>query len=175
MHVTRFRDWTIRHDPYGTRQAYEKAQFSELSACCSTCENLGRIIHEDRLLPPEVSQLLADLAIDPSKVVEPLDWSDERPGLYLYSGWYFAVGEILDGPDSNVPTGVDSWNVELASITDTFSLGITRRVALAPPTFPDAPLVMLEFQAWLPWLLSTPYPGAPPAQHGLATADADLA
>ncbi len=79
-------------------------------------------------------------------------------GKYFYAGWFHFVGSNLIGRDSTVKLTETSGTMDLENVTPGFWLGLTADLALVPSSMKDCPLLQLEFEAHVPWVLDEPYP-----------------
>lgn len=68
-------------------------------------------------------------------------------------GWFHCIGELLEGPDANVPTHPDGAQIILTPIGNAFSMGLTRKANMVANPFQRQPLLQLEFSAYVPWVL----------------------
>jgi hypothetical protein len=59
------------------------------------------------------------------------------------------IGMSKDGP---------VWGFDLENVGSEFQIGFTRRIALLKGPFQGHPVVQLEFQATVPWLLTEEEP-----------------
>jgi hypothetical protein len=57
------------------------------------------------------------------------------------------IGRTKDGP---------VWGFDLEEVGARFKMGFTRRIGLLQKPFKEQPVVQLEFQAIVPWLLAEP-------------------
>ncbi len=148
--------WLIDHDPDATRRCF--AQLSVGADCtCNQCRNFNAAA--GRTFPAEFVALLDGLGIDPTKPAELCHWCREPSGLYLTGGWFHFVGSILAGED------VMHWENNTGSFrfkefVSGLEFGFTARLALVREVFAALPLVQLEFQTRVPWVLGEPEPEA---------------
>jgi len=78
-------------------------------------------------------------------------------GLHLYGGWFHVIGSIVSGGDAEVMTGPHSSKFEMDKYGEHFWVGPTCKNHLLPKTFPALPVVQLEFQAEVPWVIEEPF------------------
>lgn len=91
--------------------------------------------------------------MDPTKPAELCHYGREASGLHLTGGWFHFVGSMLAGGDSlrwenNV--GI----FEFVELVPGFKYGLTKHLALVPEVFAGFPLVQLEFETHVPWVLA---------------------
>jgi hypothetical protein len=111
-----------------------------------------------RAFPAEFIVLAEALGIDVAKPVELCHWCREPSGLYLTGGWFHFVGSILEGEDVlHWSAGTGTYRFE--ELVLGLEFGFSAQLALVPEVFHSAPLVQLEFQTRVPWVLTEPEPG----------------
>jgi hypothetical protein len=146
--------WLIEHDPDTTRRCY--AQLPVGTGCtCISCRNFEAAA--GRTFPPEFVALLDTLGVDPTKPAELCHWGREPSGLYLTGGWFHFVGTILAGEDA-MPWKGNIGTFELEQLLPGLEFGLTNQLALVPQVFTGLPVVQLEFQTRVPWVLNEPEP-----------------
>lgn len=146
-------DWVIACDVAGTRAAYATLQRGYAEECgCLYCRNYASA--RPRVFPSEAVAAFDRMGIDMAREGEAYELgpvetaSSIPPGLVLYGGWFFVKGRIAREGSAVVAYG------------DGFTLYATdKRGPQAPAVFGDGPLVRLEFNARVPWVLDEPYPG----------------
>jgi hypothetical protein len=148
--------WLIEHDPDATRRCF--AQLPVGTGCtCNQCRNFEAAA--GRTFPAAFLALAEDLGLDPTKPTELCHWCQEPPGLYLTGGWFHLVGSILSGED--VMHWVDGTGVfRFEELVPGLEFGFTARLALVPGVFAGLPVVQLEFQTRVPWVLAEAQPEA---------------
>ncbi len=104
-----------------------------------------------------------------------------------YRGWFHFDGSIVAGPESHerlsgppkpgtrlvgevvldaethkaIPGAGGHWTVHMEPVSDRFSVGFTTHTALVPESFRGHPVVQMEFEAYVPWVLSEQDPCQP--------------
>jgi hypothetical protein len=148
--------WLIDHDPDATRHCF--AQLPVGTGCtCNQCRNFDAAAR--RTFPSEFVALLDALGIDPTKPAELCHWCREPSGLYLTGGWFHFVGSILAGEDA-MHWENNSGTFRFEELVSGLEFGFTARLALVREVFAGLPLVQLEFQTRVPWVLAEPQPEA---------------
>ena len=150
--------WKIDADPQATRQAYiRQRQGSPYDCTCIHCRNFEAA--RDRIYTDDVLRVLEPLGVEPPireaeicHYYGPLD-----SGLHLYGGWLHVVGRLVDGVDAKRMVSPTAWTFDLEEINERFSIGATAYCALIPEAFRDLPIVQLEFEFKVPWILSEPW------------------
>ena len=141
----RIEQWILEADRSATETAY--AQNIGFKCDCSGCRNFYSV---RRLgFPSELLQLLSQFGIDPNKDGENYDLGllhDGHPKLVQYGGWYHFVGTIEKDGGNPVQLNRD------------WSVWFSKRIVSPDAAFRGLPLVQLEFEAKLPWILDEPYP-----------------
>jgi hypothetical protein len=143
--------WQIDHDPELTRRCF--AQVPVGSGCdCAYCRNFN--VGASQFLPADFQLLAAALGVDVAKPAELLHYCRNESGLYLTGGWFHLVGSIVSGADMVQ----DSKECSFERLVPGFEIGFTAKVALVPEAFRSYPLIQLEFQTGVPWILAEPEP-----------------
>lgn len=146
--------WLIDHDPDATRRCY--AQVPVGTGCtCNQCRNFGAAT--GRAFPPEFVTLLHALGVDPTKPAELCHWYREPSGLYLTGGWFHFVGAILAGEDV-VHWAEGSGTFRFEELVRSLEFGFSAQLALVREAFAGLPVVQLEFQTRVPWVLAESEP-----------------
>ncbi len=153
MHRTISR-WLIDHDPDATRRCV--AQLSVGTGCtCNECRNFdaaaGRTFGSDFLV------LLDTLGIDPTKPAELCHYYREPTGLYVIGGRFHFVGSILAGEDA-VHWEKNNGTHRLEELAPGLQFGFTAGLLLVREVYDALPVVQLEFQTRVPWVLTEPEP-----------------
>jgi hypothetical protein len=68
-------------------------------------------------------------------------------------GWFHLVGTILSGKDAWVQTSNTAWVADFEPDFDLPGVGFTSRIALLPDAFKGHPVVQLDFDTVVPWVL----------------------
>ena len=147
--------WLIEHDPDATRRCF--AQIPVGTDCdCNQCRNFDAA--NGRNFPSEFLTLTDTLGLDPAKPTELCHYCREPSGLYLTGGWFHFVGSIIAGEDVvHWSNGTGTFRFE--ELVPGLEFGFTARLALVREVFAGLPLVQLEFQTRVPWVLPEPAPG----------------
>jgi hypothetical protein len=146
--------WLIEHDPDATRRRY--THLSAGTDChCNQCRNLDAAV--GRTFPSEFLGLADALGVDPTKPAELCHWYREPSGLYLTGGWFHFIGSILAGEDvMQWSDGSGTYHFE--ELVRGLEFGLTARLALVREVFAGLPIVQLEFQTRVPWVLTEAEP-----------------
>jgi hypothetical protein len=99
------------------------------------------------------------LAIDPAKPAELCHWCRKQPGLHLTGGWFHLVGSLVAGEDVMHWNG-NSGTFRFEELVPGLEFGFSAQLALVREAFGGLPLLQLEFQTRVPWVLAEPEPGA---------------
>ena len=146
--------WLIDHDPDATRQCFAQLQVGT-GCTCDQCRNFDAAV--GRTFPAEFLVLNDVLGVDPVKPVELMHWYRESSGLYLTAGWFHLVGSIINGEDVvHEVNGTGTFRYE--QFIPGLEFGFTTRLALVHNVFAGLPVVQLEFQTRVPWVLNEPAP-----------------
>lgn len=148
--------WLIDHDPDVTRHCF--AQLPVGTNCdCNQCRNFNAAA--GRTFAAEFVALLDGLGIDPTKPAELCHWCREPSGLYLTGGWFHFVGSILSGEDA-MHWENNTGTFRFEELVPGLEFGFTARLTLVREVFGGLPLVQLEFQTRVPWVLAEQEPEA---------------
>jgi hypothetical protein len=150
--------WQIESDSEATRACYAQvAHGSQVTCSCSDCRNFVAAL--EQAFPPAARQVLDQLGVDYSKPAEVYATGRVDSGLHQYGGWFHFVGRIKSGADAwrQVDKEGKSFTGELEPFADHFEIGFTSRIALLPGTFQGKPVVQLEFQTQIPWVIAEPH------------------
>jgi hypothetical protein len=81
-------------------------------------------------------------------------------GLHLYGGWYHGIGRIESGPkrSSTVASPGAAEVFPSVIVTEHFRLWCSSRHDLVPEPLRDFPVVQVDFEAELPWVLAETEP-----------------
>lgn len=137
-------DWVLDIDAEKTKAYYDGVSIED---CCSCvyCKNYRKACET---FPLEIIDFYKIFGIDPKKEGEFMEFETED-NKHLYFGFYHFVGTIIQGTN-NV---TQNWNnLNLVKI-DCFKFGFNDRLDLVPKDFPK-PIVQLEFEVMLPWILN---------------------
>lgn len=136
-------DWLVEIDPEQTREYYRQWRTSPCE--CLYCRNYRQAC---ATLPQPVEEFLALLGVDLLKGGEVFELGAFEDETHRYGGFYHLCGRILEGP---VDCKADWDRIKRVEI-DNFRFGFSADLELVPGDFP-APVIQLEFEARLPWLL----------------------
>ncbi|MDP9350410.1 MAG: hypothetical protein M3P51_02550 [Chloroflexota bacterium] len=148
-----FGQWVLLYDAEATRRAYSAVTSGAPEECGSAdCRNFAAA--RGSIYTAEVLDILDRLGVDHRKEAEIYYDGPIGGGRHAYGDWFHFVGFIEDGEDACAPGGM----LRLEHCDDSFQIGFSRSLALVPDAFPGGPLVQLEFQARVPWVLDLPEP-----------------
>ena len=159
--IFRFSDFVIDVDVERTREFYSREDVETTSekCTCQGCQNYDKAI----LAASEtVVDFLRSLGIDPCKPAEVFDFMGsqlDEDGKVLYNGFYHICGTRLQGEDAWVHTGKDMMHLDgdkMYVVDDFFKVSFEEQVFLLHEKFPT-PVLQMEIDAHLPWVLPTPY------------------
>jgi len=152
MTTIKFKKWKIECDVAGTREAYAKIERGGPEECdCNSCKNFAAA--RQYAFPQEARSLLEQLGIDIDKEAEVYHNCKLESGLHNYGGWFHFIGSIEDGPDSKRQIAENSFALDLERMDNRFAMGFTAQTALVPRSFGDQPVIQVEFQAEVNWLI----------------------
>lgn len=152
-----FGPWTLLARPEQTRAAFARMGRGGAEECtCLPCRNFAAA--RERIYPPAVRELFARLGVDYRKEAEAVHHGRLDDGRHLYGGWLHCVGTLVSGPDVRVPTGPGTSTFSFEPFGEAFGMGISRNAVLVEPELRGLPLLQLEIEAKVPWLLPEPGP-----------------
>lgn len=151
-----------------TRAFYERTDIKSIGEQCSCCgcQNYDKVIME---ASDRVTEFLRSLGIDPRKPPEVYNVTGllEEEGTIWYNGWYHVCGRIVESPDMVEETLLDTgvilkrtcWEHSYSPDPDfPFMVLPILDQALLHEDFPT-PVIQLEIDTHLPYVLGTPYEG----------------
>jgi hypothetical protein len=146
--------WLIEYDRGATQQCY--AEVPTGTGCeCIQCRNFDSALK--KAFPAEFCAIADELGLDLAKPAELCHWCREPSGLYLTGGWYHFVGSILAGEDvMQLSDGIGRFRFE--ALVPGFEFGLGTHCVLARDAFGACPLVQLDFQTRVPWVLKEAEP-----------------
>ena len=157
MNTLTFKRWTFRADAHATRLAHDSIEAGSPERCgCLYCRNFAAARH--LVYPPEALALFDQLGVRHDRESETWEGGPVDDGRYFYAGWFHFVGAELAGRDAFVHWTETSGTWDLEALTGGFSAGLTIELALVPEALRSLPVLQLEFQAKVPWVLEEPYP-----------------
>jgi|SRR5579862_3228458 len=152
-----FARWELQCDPMATHELYRRRTTGSAEGCgCLPCLNFAAA--RNRLYPSSVLNLFEQLGISYDREIEVSYNARIDVGKYHYAGFFHLVGKILNGADASRQIAANAWAFDLEKVDERFQLGFTSRIALLDKSFASLPVVQLEFQAIVPWLLAEPEP-----------------
>lgn len=135
---------TLDVDLPATRSFYETIA-GYVPCDCPGCQNFPEAVHH---MPQPLREKLISLGINLIKPTEQWVNTPSADGKSaMYGGFYHVCGKIVDGEEP-FTTG----SVNTSTPTQDFVLSVHTRADLLPRDF-SAPVVQIEFECWLPWLL----------------------
>lgn len=154
--------WLIDHDPDATRRCYASLAFG--TGCkCNQCRNFDAAA--GRTFPAQFIALADALGIDPAKPAELCHWYREPSGLYVTGGWFHVVGSTVAGEDVLHWDGKNG-TFRFEELVPGLEFGFSTRLELVREAFAGLPLLQLEFQTRVPWVLAEPEPDAATDRQG---------
>jgi hypothetical protein len=158
MNTVKFARWEIECDPVITRGLFTQVSLGAPEACgCGPCRNFASA--RNQTYPADARRLFELLGIVMDREAEVYHTHRVAPGQHHYGGWFHFVGTIASGSDAARQIGTRAaWTFDLEEVGPSFKLGFTRRIGLLKEPFHGHPVVQLEFQAEVPWVLAEPEP-----------------
>jgi hypothetical protein len=162
----RLGDQVFLHDREATLAAYALLERGYADICgCEGCRNFAA--QRATVYPPDFLALLDRLGIDPLKEGEAVHYGGVPPGLHAYGGWFYFIGSLLTPGERLVEVKGGSFWVPAAHKTEErgFFYYVGTLTPQPPPSFLGKPVLALEFETRLPWVLAEP--GKGPREKGV--------
>ena len=144
--------WSFRCDPQLTQQLYR--QLPEPSCDCTDCTNFRAA--GDQAFSPPFLHLLQQLGIDKTKPAELCHYGTTGEPMPT-NGWFHFVGHLDRGEDAWRSSGETSYTLEAEPFPGIKSIGFTLQLSLVPDVLIGQPLVQLEFESVVPWVIERPF------------------
>lgn len=139
-------NWILDIDSEKTKKYYDSITIED-NCTCAYCRNYIKACES---FSKDVLDFYKLLGIDPQKEGEFMEYKIDI-NKHLYSGFYHLIGEIVKRP-SNKKTWDDLNIINVDNVKFVF----TDKLDLVPDNFPK-PVIQLEFEVVLPWLLNENY------------------
>jgi hypothetical protein len=117
---------------------------------CAHCRNFATA--RDQVYPSAINVLLKRLGIKPWLESEIYHIGRIKPGVHLYGGWFHCVGSIEAEGDAIGPYDMEQGD------RIPFRIYFANSTNLLPESFRDLPIIQVEFEAQVPWVLSESEP-----------------
>jgi len=146
--------WVLECDPEATRRALAAVPAGAPEACgCLHCRNFATA--RGATYGPGVRALLDRLGVPPDREAEVYDLGPaERWGYRQAGGWFHFVGRVVRDPLlDEEPAGRP-----FAALAPGFQVFFAAGGSLVPDALAGLPVVQLEFEAKVPWVLAEPAP-----------------
>ena len=141
--------WIIEVDVTKTKVFYERQPL--ISQDWNSIFGENYVLACERF-PQEVKELFHSLGIDPRKQGEVNEYKENEDGSHIYGGFYFIVGSLITGPNFWINSEEDSMpNFETIN---GIQIAFTDELAMSPDADLPRPVIQLEFQLNVPWLLN---------------------
>lgn len=154
--IFEFGDYKLDIDIDRTRRFYETVDDS-LGCDCAGCRNFRKAYP---LIPDAVQDFFRQLGVDIGKPAEATAYVSRDGTLTFYDGFYHICGSILKTPKLFIQMDEKHFRLDkdatIKLTTDHF-LYFTDKCALVEAGFP-APIIQLEIQGDVPWVLDEPNP-----------------
>ena len=143
--------WSFRCDSQLTKQLYEQATVSTCD--CTDCMNFRAA--GDQAFSPLFLHLLQQLGIDKTKPAELCHYGNTGEPMPTH-GWFHFVGHLDHGEDAWRPVGETSYSLEPEPFPGLKSIGFSTRLSQVSDALRGHPLVQLEFETVVPWVIEKP-------------------
>lgn len=137
-------NWIIDIDAEKTKEYYDGIRVED-GCDCAYCRNY---IKGCETFSEKVLEFYRMLGIDPRKEGEFMEFEATADDEHLYMGFYHLVGEIVKEPSDKREKWDDLNIIKIYNMKFTFN----KDLDLVPEDFPK-PVIQLEFEVMLPWLL----------------------
>jgi len=133
------------------------AQPRDLGCDCAGCRNFYKAVHT---LPDAVQEFFRSFGVDQKKPAEMSAMFSKDGNATYYNGFYHICGKILEGREPMVKVDEKRYELDERYVVHPdgeSSAYFTEEVYLLDKSFP-APVIQLEFDCTLPWLLDEKNP-----------------
>ena len=155
--IVHFGRWTLASDSDATISAHSAMSLGSPEECgCTHCQNFAA--QRPQIYPPAVLGLFGRLGIPRDHEAEIYHLLRLETGRHFYGGWFHFVGSIISGRDAAKQVAENIWEPDLHAVSEFFSAGFSARIALVREPFKGLPLVQLEFQTQIPWIIDAEEP-----------------
>ena len=146
--------WILECDPEMTRRLLTSLPEGASEACgCLHCRNFAAA--REQVYGAEGRALLERLGIPLDREAEVYEIGPaERWGHRQYAGWFHAVGRVVRDPLVDKPP----LGASFTQVGRSFRVFFTSKGSLIPEPLLLHPIVQLEFEAEVPWVLAEPTP-----------------
>jgi len=142
MKQIRLLKWLLEVDINKTKEFYSKDRH-----LCD-CIYCGNYVEVSKTISSPLLEIFETLGIDPTKPSHVDEFGEMDGGLRLYIGHYHVVGKIIEG---EYCTDSD-WNETNTAELENYRFGFQKDLLFVPDDIPT-PVLQLEFETRLPWLL----------------------
>jgi hypothetical protein len=140
-----------------TRTTYAKLAAGSPEECgCEPCRNFAA--QRNTIYSPAARALFEAQGMRSDREAEIYRRGRVEFGRHLYGGWFHLAGFIVSRADAAKQVSENVWRPDPECESENFSLGFTSRVHLVREPFEQSPLVRLEFNAHVPWILEAKEP-----------------
>jgi hypothetical protein len=144
--------WLLDVDPDATRRGFAQRPIGT-GCTCADCRNFVAAVMS--AFPSAFRTLAHDLGIDITKPAELCHYCREPSGLHLTGGWFHLVGSVVSGEDvMHWSNGASTYRFE--ELVPGFEFGFSKHLSLVPEVFAGLPVIQLEFQTRVPWVIAEP-------------------
>ena len=150
-----FGNYVIDADTEKTRGIYRTLPLISQSCSCDGCRNFEQAVD---VLPEPVLAFFRTLGIDPKKMTECYVNCQNADGTLFYGGFCHLCGTLIQGESAWGKTSEASSRCDadlMYHIDDHFCVSFGEACDLVEVQF-EAPVLQIEFQADIPWVLDKP-------------------
>ena len=148
-----FHEWKFRSEVDETQKAYSSDLLIGAEACtCLDCRNL--VAQRKKEYPLELCEFLEAVGVNPFKEAEVWSVGPLEDGRLFSAGWWHFIAEVEEEGDSEFKI-----NQNKEGKSSNWHLIITPgETKLMCKALPESPIVQIEYNVHLPWVLSEAYP-----------------
>ncbi len=150
--VITFGNYTVDVDVDKTRQIYKQLPLITDGCKCDGCENFEKAVD---FLPEEVRAFFDNLGVDLKRIVECYVNCKNDDGSLFYGGFCHICGTLIKGESAweSISETHSHYNPDMAySMNDNFRISFQEECLMVEDQF-DAPILQIEFEANIPWIL----------------------
>lgn len=150
--------WKITYDYEATRKAYAQINVGDPERCrCEHCLNFAAV--RDEVYPREVREVFEEIGIDYRKESEVYHLYKISPGSHEYGGWFNFIGTVEYIDESYRPSKEKPGWLKYVTVSESFSWFFSDyRVEAYHKAFSNQPIVQIDFNAIVPWVLKAKEP-----------------
>ena len=148
--ATRFAlgDYIVDVDVQKTREIYNSLTPVSKRCKCDYCANYEKVV---TMLSAQVLDFFDSLGVDLTRITESVAYNRNRDGSVHYGGWLHVCGKVVKGKEDGEHT-ITLRPGEAYGVTEDFKVWFSEECLMTEKEF-DAPVMQIDFETDLPWVL----------------------